>query len=64
MITKDFITKTEKAYSGTAKLKIEGNKLVLRNIHTNVIHPFGDGEKFKVISKKERVNLSIWGIKL
>ena len=63
MITKEFINSTKQAYKNTAELRIEGDKLVIRNTITNVIHKFKNGDSFIRIGSKDRVKLSLWGVK-
>ncbi len=63
MITKEFINSTKEAYKNTAELRIEGDKLVIRNKITKVIHKFKNGDSFIRIGNKDRVKLSLWGVR-
>ena len=50
----------QKAYKGTAKIEINGNKLVIRNTVTKAIHPWIDGSNWMTITEREKAK--IWAI--
>lgn len=53
------ITSAKKAYNKIAKLQIEGNKLVIRNLcPPHVLHKFVDGREYIPIGKSEIVRVN------